>query len=104
MEWKTLEYQVWHAKKPTFGLERLLGSSEFCEASWPDDYEHVATVIAPGLEDVFAMMQDSWTDNDNVFCFVEVHRSTSVGDVAVTPKGEIWRCEAERWSLIDWVV
>jgi hypothetical protein len=94
---------VWHAKKPTFGLERYLELPEICYVSWPDDYEHVATVIAPGLEQVFEMTQDAWSENDNVFCLVDDYRSISVGDVVSTPKGEIRRYEPDGWSLIDWV-
>ena len=53
MDTATREYQVWHAKKPTFGMEPLLGLPEHWLLSWPDDYEHVAAVSASGLEEVF---------------------------------------------------
>ena len=104
MESETIEYQVWHVANPTYNIGMLLGLPEFMHVCWPRDYEHVANVLATGLEDVFEMTQDSWSDNDNVFCRVKTHRSTSVGDVVITPKGEIRRCESDGWSLIDWVV
>jgi hypothetical protein len=50
------------------------------------------------------MTQDWWPEKDNILCWVETFRSTSVGDVVITPKGEICRCEPTEWLLIDWVV
>ena len=103
MDTATREYQVWHAKKPTFGMEPLLGLPKHCLVSWPDDYEHVATVVASSLEEVFSMTQDWWPEKDNVVCYVNSFRSTSVGDVVTCPQGEVKRCESDGWSLIDWV-
>jgi hypothetical protein len=104
MESETIEYQVWHAREPTFNIGRLLRLPEFMHVFWPRDYEHVANVLATGLEEVLEMTQDVWSDNDNVFCLVDGYRSTSVGDVVITPKGEIRRYESGGWSLLAWVV
>lgn len=99
MSMEAKPYQVWHAKDPMFGLEAVLGRYN----EWPDDYVHVADVVAVGLEDVFGVTQNSSFDDD-VFYLVTQVRSTSVGDVVITPNGEIFRCERFDWSLIGLVI
>jgi hypothetical protein len=92
-------FQVWHAKHPTFGLAERLGREEEC---WPDDYVHVADVMAINLNHVFQVTQD-WDPEEECFVFEQPQRSTSVGDVVIAPNGEIVRCERYDWSVIGWL-
>jgi hypothetical protein len=95
---EAMPFQVWHAKDPTFGLPPPLGRYH----EWPDDYAKIAVVMAVNLEQVFAVTQEWWAEDD-VFFLEEPRRATSVGDVVVAPDGAIYRCERFDWSLIGWV-
>jgi hypothetical protein len=92
-------FQVWHVKNPTFGFAPLLGLKPEC---WPDDYVHVADVIGFNVDHVFGLTQE-WDVGETITVFEEPTRSTSVGDVVITPDGEITRCEPYDWSVLGWL-
>jgi hypothetical protein len=73
-----------------------MGTGE--EAIWPMDYEHVADVEAESAEAVFVLANTAfdrehgnWQNNKGVVCHVQDPRSTSIGDVVLTPDGKTIR-------------
>jgi hypothetical protein len=94
-------YQVWHAINPTFGAAYR---GRLPMPVWPHEYEYVAAVIAvPDVETVYRLTQDEMEDL-RVLTVRPRHRirSTSVGDVIVTPAGVVYRCAPFDWDLIGW--
>ena len=83
-----MRYEVWHhdvrAESRNFNFTPLAVSE------WPEHYDHVATVEAGDLEDVFRLtnsMHVGWWLNEGVVAHNGPTRSTSVGDVVESPDG-----------------
>jgi len=104
----TMRFEVWHARVPTFDRyvrEDSPANPNRQRQRFPQDYDKVAVVEADDVEEVFAMtnhIDHPWTDNDGV---VELPagrqvRSTSVGDVVVTPDGKKMYCNPMGWEEI----
>ena len=89
-------YKVYHARKPTYGRRP--------HPHWPKGYELVAEVEATGLHEVFCLTQHLyncfWPDNPGVSFSCRPVRSTSVGDVVVTPDGRAYRCAPVGWHAL----
>ena len=68
--------------------------------AWPGDYRLVGFVDCLTPEDVFAKTQDDW-DLKQSHPIVVDFRSTSVGDVVITPSRHVHRCERFGWSPIE---
>jgi hypothetical protein len=76
-------YQVWHAVEPTFTVSESV-------LLFPRGFKRMGNVVAQSLEEVFALTQNCG-----------MGRSTSVGDVVVTPKGERYCVESFGWLPIE---
>lgn len=70
------------------------------EAKWPEDYYHLADVVANNEDDVYRLTNrdynnhdTSWVGNPGVFMVVSVPnpRSTAPGDVVVLSDGSVIR-------------
>lgn len=88
-----MKHQLFHATKPTIPA--------ISAPSWPADYRLVAEVEAPSIEAVFRLTNSHdrhWSLRPGVACFAPNARSTSVGDVVVTPGGRVFRCESRGWQ------
>ncbi len=84
---------VWHVKE--WGV--------FESRRWPEDYECVAYVKSSNVEDCFRLtntIDAPWYDNPEVECLKKT-RSTSVGDVIVTPDHKIHLCMPMGWQELD---
>jgi len=92
---------VFHACTPIFhSLERPL-------ADIPAVYRFVAAVDTEDLEIAFQLTnhhEQVWQLNDGVIVHVGDCRSTSVGDVMVTPDGTAHRCCTWGWRQLGQVV
>jgi len=100
---------VAHAKNPNFGFKAAGPDPKF-----PEDFTLVATVAVPvGQEDTSPEtladiafrdtnhIESSWTENESVTLLDgDQHRSTSCGDVVVTPDGSVMLCEDVGWKKI----
>jgi len=89
-------WTVYHAKDPNFGFGPQL--------KYPDDYQKVAEVECENLEEVFRVtnhIDRSWTENPEVKWHAEQVRSTSVGDIVVDEKNNIFSCENIGWVQIN---
>ncbi len=87
--------EVWHAKNPTFGFGE--------HPTFPGDYALAGRVHSDQLDIVFEQTNNicaPWTENDLVEAEPGTQRSTSVGDVVVTPDGRHWRCDNCGWTEI----
>lgn len=89
---------VYHAKKPTFGIEP--------HPVWPDEYEKVAEVEGDQLGLAFQLTNSIdmlWFKSKDPRLTVVggSGRSTSVGDVVVTSDGVAHRCQTVGWSTIE---
>lgn len=81
----------------------------FCEnslSSFPSGYTQVATVTCMDLEDAFALtnhIDGVWWDNPGLTRDVQRPcRSTSVGDVIVSPVDrKAYRCDDDGWVEFD---
>lgn len=75
-----------------------------CNApSFPEEYELVAEVDAADMSDVYRLtnnIEDAWTRNAEVKATGSEFRSTSCGDVVVTPDGKSLRCASVGWEEI----
>jgi hypothetical protein len=63
-------------------------------ASFPDEFKLVAEVETDSLDEAFGLTNsgdEAWWLNERVTAHVSPCRSTSVGDVFVSPDGEIFR-------------
>ena len=78
---------VYHAKKPTFQLDK----TEAILASFDHEaYVHVGDVESNDKEQAFEStnhIQNSWVHNDGTEALVNNPRSTSVGDIFVCEDG-----------------
>lgn len=88
--------EVWHAKKPNFGLGD--------PPAFPDEYVQVATVQTDNVNLVFQLtnsIEDVWWHNEGVtLCEgIDRARSTSVGDVAVKDNS-VYRCASIGWDFV----
>jgi len=71
--------------------------------SFPDDYDYVADVIAPDIDEVFHLTNNidrSWTRNPEVSATKTEFRSTSCGDVVVDENGKAFLCASVGWEEI----
>jgi hypothetical protein len=97
-------YQVWHDPAfPSSCIRQAMGLEP--ERVFPDDFMHVANVEAESLEEVWELVSDKgnmvdgadkwecWEENAAVEVLVMPWRSTSAGDVIVTPDGEAYRVQ-----------
>lgn len=67
------------------------------------EYTLVAEVFASSLEEVFELtnhIHHPWWENKKVKC-IKQSRSTSVGDIVITPGGQHYKCEAVGWKEIN---
>ena len=84
---------VYHAVDPTFGQHFL---------PLPSEFQLVAEVEDADLERAFHLtnhLEDAgWPENEGVTCFVASPRSTSVGDILVSPDGIAHLCESVGWK------
>lgn len=87
-------FEVHHAKNPTFGFGPT--------PSFPEEYDHVATVEAEHLGDTFRItnhIDHDWTTNPEVRWTWDGNcRSTSVGDVVVDADGKRFYCDNVGWK------
>lgn len=97
---------VAHANDPHLG---------FSDPKYPDDFTIVAVVEIPkGQEETsnealagYAFQETNningpWTDNPSVTVVGGPgHRSTSSGDIVVTPDGSVMLCQATGWKEIQ---
>ena len=101
-----MKYQLWQNKEPTF-------MSPFAQFN-NENFEHVATVECENIEDIFAMtnhgehirgrINGDWTHTTGVTPVNDRTgrntRSTSVGDLVVDDKNQIWYC-AVGWKKAE---
>jgi len=91
-----MKYTVYHALQPNFGFGE--------RKSFPNDYAKIAVVECEDIEDVFRAtnhIDTNWMENKEVIeCFVDIARSTSVGDVVVDENGNKYHCEFAGWKQI----
>ena len=91
-----MEYQLYHAKNPTFGMGN--------RPKFPDEYEMVAVVEASSLEDIFRLtnhIESDWTGNAEILEVIATYpRSTSVGDIVVDENEMIYYCDNVGWKHI----
>jgi hypothetical protein len=76
-------------------------------AQWPDGYRLVADVDTEDLETAFLLtnhVERAWQENEGVFAYVKCCRSTSPGDVLVTPDGKAHLCLDIGWRELGEVV
>lgn len=100
------KFNLYHVKRSKLS-QVAMGTGE--EAVWPMDYEHVADVEAENPNDVlrmtnidFQVAHGNWQNNKGVICYVQDPRSTSVGDVVLTPDGKAIRYMMGDNKEIDW--
>jgi hypothetical protein len=69
---------------------------------FPQDYKHVADVVASDVDKVFELtnhIDHNWEDNHGVKPIQVGNRSTSVGDIVVDTDAKIkFLCESAGWS------
>jgi hypothetical protein len=77
-------------------------------ATWPKDYDHVATVDTEDKERAFELtnsIDKAWQFNSGVTCpsgrWRVGYRSTSVGDVIVMPDGAALLCAGCGWDPLN---
>ena len=89
-----MRFQVWHAKNPSFGIG--------AKPAFPESYTKIAEVECDALDDVFEAtnhIDRNWLHNPEVKAsYVLRARSTSVGDVVVTPEGKKMYCASVGWE------
>ena len=76
-------------------------------AQCPGGYQLVAAVATENLEAAFHLtnhLEQAWQLNDGVIAYVDCCRSTSVGDVMVTPDGKAHLCLMTGWRELGDVV
>lgn len=88
---------VYHDKEPRFGI----GSES---RVWPDDFDLVAVVDVNDPDAAFGLTNHTddagWTRNRGVRVLMDGVRSTSVGDIVVTPDGKVYLCQNIGWAVI----
>jgi hypothetical protein len=87
-----MKYRVFHAERFQFPPPR-----------WPDGYRLVAEVDAADPQAAFARTNSHdrhWSLQPGVTCIDPEARSTSIGDVVVSPAGEAFRCEPVGWKRL----
>lgn len=80
------KFKVFHAKRNPDG--GTFGRFGFESTTFPEHYEFVAEVEADALGQVFELtnhIYSDWTKNDGVKATAGPKRSTSVGDIIMSP-------------------
>jgi hypothetical protein len=91
-----MKYSVYHDDNPTFRVDAQRASR------FPDGYTHVADVETYTIDHVYELtnhIDKDWTTNGGVTPHVARARSTSVGDVVVTPIGA-FICANTGWKKL----
>ena len=76
-----MTYEVWHARRPAFGL---------APRRFPGEFTHVALVECRDLDKAYELTNNlgwHWSKNPEVKAASDKLRSTSVGDVIIAPDG-----------------
>lgn len=102
---ETKKFFVFHTK--SWALNTMLHfDDEGTFKPHMEDYKHVASVFASDIEEVFRdtnHIDREWWENENVI-LVEKSRSTSVGDVIVDNKLNVFVCAGCGWNKVKWDV
>ena len=101
---ETKKFFVFHTKN--WALNTLLHFNQKTFTPHMEDYKHVASVYATDIEEVFRdtnHIDREWWENENVN-LVEKSRSTSVGDVVVDNKLNVFVCASSGWIKTKWDV
>ena len=105
--------KVYHDRKPSFGLDRILSASTLektgllppFEGDLSDRFELVALVDSNSLEEIFRLtnhIDHPWPGNEEVEVVNGAnHRSTSVGDLVQLGTGDWYLCEMVGWKKVD---
>ena len=99
---KSFEELLKHSRDTEGAVARLQAIEN---ATWPQDYDFVATVDTDNLEVAFELTNSidcAWWTNAKVISRFEDNgcRSTSVGDIVVLADGRVLRCENSGWSAL----
>lgn len=91
-----MRYTVYHAKNPNFGMGDKQPFND-------KHFSKVAIVEAVDLDEVFELtnhIDKPWWVNKGIIWYQTGSRSTSVGDVVVTPQGTRFMCSLVGWEQI----
>lgn len=105
-----LSCRVYHDTKPNFGLSEILEEvgedekiKEYFPPFDPTRFELVAYVRIDSVDEAYRLTNNidcPWWENEGVKV-VKKSRSTSVGDVIVSPQGEVYLCKILGWEKLE---
>ena len=105
-----LSCRVYHDRNPTFGLEEIAGElpdlglkEKQKRPVDPKRFELVAYVRIDSVDEAYRLTNSidcPWWENDGVKAIKQA-RSTSVGDIIVSPDGVAFLCKVMGWEELE---